>query len=49
MRHSAKVAVAGVAVATVGWGLWEVAKWGLAIVSAPETAGVSLVVAAGLP
>jgi hypothetical protein len=49
MRRSAKVAVAGVTVAAVGWGLWEIAKWGIAVVSAPETAGLSLVVAAGLP
>jgi hypothetical protein len=49
MRRSAKIAVAGVGVAAVGWGLWEIAKWGIAIVSAPETAGLSLAVAAGLP
>ena len=49
MKRSAKVAAVGVTVIAVGWGLWELTKWGLAIAGAPETAGLSLALAAGLP
>jgi hypothetical protein len=49
MRRTAKVAVAGVAVAAIGWGVWEIAKWGVAIASAPETLGASLLLAAAVP
>jgi hypothetical protein len=49
MRRSAKLAVAGVAVAAIGWGVWEIAKWGAAIASAPETLGASLALAAAFP
>jgi hypothetical protein len=49
MRSSLKIASAGVLVGAVGWGVWELAKWGVAIVSAPETLGASLIAAAVLP
>lgn len=49
MRKSAKIVATGVVVGAVGWGLWELAKWGLAVVAAPETAGLSLAAALVLP
>jgi hypothetical protein len=49
MKRSSKIVVGGLVLGAVGWGLWEVAKWGLAVAAAPETAGASLVAAWVLP
>ena len=47
-----QVIVAGgeaTAIVTVGIIVWEVAKWGIAIIAAPETGGLSLAAAGALP
>jgi hypothetical protein len=49
VKRSSKVVVGGLVLGAVGWGLWEMAKWGLAVAAAPETAGASLVAALVLP
>ena len=49
MRKSTKIVATGVVLGAVGWGLWELVKWSLAVAAAPETAGPSLAAALVLP
>jgi len=49
MQSSSKIVVGGLLVGVVGWSLWELSKWGIAVAAAPETAGLSLVTALVLP
>ena len=46
---SVKTVVIVVDVAVASWALWEIGKWGVAILAAPETGGASIVVAAATP
>ncbi len=36
-------------VVVAGWVLWEISKWGVAVVLAPETGGTSFLAAGALP
>jgi len=49
MNASSKIVVLGVVVGAVGWGLWELTKWGFAVAAAPETGGLSLAAALATP
>jgi RHS repeat-associated protein len=54
-KRAARIEVEGVDVAfwakvgIIGYGLWTVGKWGVALLAAPETGGASLAGAAALP
>ena len=39
----------GTVVGVIGVGIWEVGKWGIGIITAPETGGMSLVAVGALP
>jgi hypothetical protein len=52
MKANSKVLFGGAilgGIGLIGWGAWEAAKWGLAVVAAPETAGASLLLALATP